>query len=78
MKKFKCSQKTTGFMFCTDTFGNSAWEVNGYYHRYYGFGVYLYCMGRSQGRGYGTAKFKWDKVQVNMFFEEYPHHLIIL
>jgi hypothetical protein len=80
MKKFKCSQETTGFLFCTDTFGNSAWDANGYYHRDYGFGMYLYCyMGMSQGRGYGTAKFKWGDVKQGiMFFKEYPHHLIII
>lgn len=80
MKKFKCSQETTGFMFCTDTFGNSAWDANGYYHRDHGFGMYLYCyISNSDGRGYGTANFKWGKgAQVNMFFKEYPHHLIII
>jgi len=75
MKKFKWSQKTTGFLFCTYESGNGG-EANGHYHKYYGFGMYLYhYMG--MGRGYGTIDYGWDK-QVNVFLEEYPHHLIIL
>ena len=82
MKKFKCSQETTGFMFCKDTSGKCAWDANGY-HRVYGFGMYLYCYmsngNGDGGRGYGTDNFKWGKGgQVNVFFEEYPHHLIII
>lgn len=81
MKKFKCSQETTGFMFCTYESGNCV-RANGNYHRDYGFGMYLYCYmsngNGDGGRGYGTDNFKWGKVQVNVFFEEYPHHLIIL
>lgn len=82
MKKFQCSQETTGFMFCTLKSGNCE-DANGYYHRDYGFGMYLYCYmsngNGDGGRGYGTDNFKWGKGgQVNVFLEEYPHHLIIL
>jgi hypothetical protein len=83
MKKFECSQETTGFLFCTLKSGNCV-HANGYYHRYYGFGMYLYCytMGDSEGRGYGTIyedSGGWgDGKQGIVFLEEYPHHLIIL
>lgn len=82
MKKFVCSQETTGFMFCTHKSGNCV-RANGHYHRDYGFGMYLYCyMDDSDGRGYGTVYENsggWgDSAQVNVFFEDYPHHLIIL
>ena len=77
MKKFECSQKTTGFLFCTYESGNCI-GANGHYHKYYGFGMYLYYY-MGMGRGYGTINFRWDKGgQVNVVFEEYPHHLIIL
>ena len=84
MKKFKCSQETTGFMFCTYKSGNCV-GANGYYHRDYGFGIYLYYYyytGMSEGRGYGTIYENsggWgDGKQGIVFLEEYPHHLIIL